>query len=67
MLYSFLYSQYLAYYLAYSRCSGNVCGVIELKTARHLEFNARQGNHAQSDRVLGLQISGDTNLVLRSL
>lgn len=52
--YSSSYSQYLSYYLAHNRYSGNVNGVIELNTARHLEVTIREGNHAQTDRVPGL-------------
>lgn len=52
--YSFLYSQYLSYYLTHGGCPGNVYGVNELNIARHLEVNIGEFSHAHCERVLGL-------------
>lgn len=43
------------------RCSGDVYGVIEMNTARHLEVNSRERKNMLSlTRVLSLYISEDT-------
>ena len=55
VLHSFLWPQCLSDSWTHRRCSGDVYGVIEMNTARHLEVNSRERVTMPSlTRVLGL-------------